>query len=79
MLTLVACCFELATEMAGDDDTVDFSLAEPRKGMAKFFLPRAPLDAVLHQNDEGVEALLLGLSVGSGVVRNGGARGSPAS
>ena len=31
MLTLDAYCFELAKEMAGDDDTVDFSPAEPRK------------------------------------------------
>jgi hypothetical protein len=63
----------------GGDDVVAVSLAELRKGTIDFLLPRAPLDAVLHQNDEGVEALLLGLSVGSGVVRNGGARGSPAS
>jgi hypothetical protein len=79
MLTLVACCFELATEMAGDDDTVDFSLAEPRKGTAKFFLPRAPLDAVLHQDDEDDGAHLLDLAVGSGMAGIGGTRRTPAS
>jgi hypothetical protein len=51
------------------------SLVELRKGTVDFFLLRTPLDAELHQEDEGDEALLLGLLVGSGVVGNGRAAG----
>jgi hypothetical protein len=54
---------------------VAVSLAKLRKGTVDFFLLRAPLDAGLHQEDEGDEAFLLGLSVGSGVVGNGRAAG----
>jgi hypothetical protein len=41
--------------------------------------PELPLDTKLYQDDEDDEALLLGLSVGSGVVENGGTRGMPVS
>jgi hypothetical protein len=61
----------------GGDDVVADSLAELRKGTVDFFLHRAPLDAGLHQENEGDEALLLGPSVGSGMVGNGGALGWP--
>jgi hypothetical protein len=58
---------------------VAVSLSVPRKGSAQFFLLRASLGMRLHQMNEDVETLLLGLSVGSGVVGNGGARWLPAS
>jgi hypothetical protein len=79
MLTLVAYSFELTKEMAGDDVTVDFSTASRRKGTINFFIPRAPLDARLHQEDEDVEELLLSSTSSSGVVGIGVVREPPAS
>jgi hypothetical protein len=61
------------------DEVVAVFPAELRKGTANCFLPRAPLDARLHQADEDVEALLLSSTASSGVVGIGVTRVSPAS
>jgi hypothetical protein len=63
----------------GDDQLVAVPLADLRKGTVDCVITRAPLDAILYQGNEDGEALLLGQSVGSGVVGNGGTRGMPAS